>query len=121
MIKLTNILAEMRLNNPIPRFKTNDQHEKYLEKNYQYKKDLVDAILKKMDKDNDPEWDYVKQGWYDAKLVRFTQYNIGDEVMIDSGSDDRAYISIHPMKIKYLWNHQFTVKLGSNTFYVRYY
>jgi hypothetical protein len=122
MIKLLNILSEIRINKPgIPKFKNNDELANYLKKNSLGKKRLIDLIW------DDPEWDRqgegwedVLNGWYNADIIQYSNYNEEDEIMIDDDNDNRVYISIVPLPYDPgLIDHK--VEFGLNTIYWQYF
>ena len=119
MIKLVQLLKEMEIIPPVPTFKTNDELASYLRKNLSYKKQLVDTIWATPDfkRDDDPSWENVLLGWYNAEVEQYVRFTDEDEILLDDGQDNRAYISIHPMNIDDPTLTEHKIKLGPNTFY----
>lgn len=116
-------LTEIKVNQPTPVFKTNEQLAEYLEKYPNYRKKLIDLILSSPDfnHSDDPSWEGVKQGWYNSPIEKLTDFNEGDEIMIDDGDDNRIYISINPMGEDPSAFASFEVELPPNKFYCEYY
>jgi hypothetical protein len=119
MIKLTQLLKEMEITPPVPTFKTNDELASYLRKNPSYKKQLVDTIWATPDfkRDDDPSWENVLLGWYNAEVEQYVRFTEEDEILLDDGQDNRAYISIHPMNSDDPTLIEHKIKLGPNKFY----
>lgn len=125
MIKLVNILSEIKVNKPIPKFRSNDELANYMMRNPSFKKTLVDALWNtpEFKRDDDPSWNNVLNGWYEANIEQYTPYNENNEIMLDDNNDNRAYISINP---KMLFTDPtspeiYEIKLGPNTIYWQYY
>jgi hypothetical protein len=116
-------LNEIKINQPAPVFKTNDQFVKYLEKNSKFRKELINTIFNSpnFNKSDDPSWEDVRQGWINNPIERFTDFNEEDELMIDDNNDNRIYISINPMSSDPTAFASFEVKLPPNKFYCEYY
>ena len=121
MIKLVNILKEIKVLQPIPKFKTNDELAKYMKLNSSFKKRLIDTIwdAPEWKRSEDENWNDVLNGWYNAKIEQYSDFNVEDEIMLDDKSDNRLYISIHPM-VDFTPKEQ-KVNLENNTFYWQYY
>lgn len=123
MIKLAG-LAEIKVNEPIPLFKTNDQLTEYLENNPKFKEKLIDAIFNSPDfnHSDDPSWDSVRQGWIESDIERFTKYHEADELMIDDYEDNRIYISVEPLKgfEADRYGGDFEVSITPNKFYCQF-
>ncbi len=119
MIKLTQLLKEIEILKPVPTFKTNDELASYLKKTPSYKKQLVDALWVTPDfiRDDDPNWENVLNGWYNAKVEQYVRFTEEDEILLDDGQDNRAYISIHPMNSDDPTLIEHKIKLGPNIFY----
>jgi hypothetical protein len=119
MIKLTQLLKEIKVLQPVPTFKTNDELASYLKKTPSYKKQLVDALWATPDfiRNADPNWENVLNGWYNTEVEQYTHFTEEDEILLDDGQDNRAYISIHPMNIDNPTLKEHKIKLGPNIFY----
>jgi hypothetical protein len=121
-----NLLSEIKINKPgIPEFKNNDKLAQYLKKNPFRKKELIDAIWNSSDwRGGDEEsWDYVLQGWYNNDIEQYGEYNIDDEIMVDSGEGDSANISTHPISPEKfgITTNEYRVKFGPNELYWYFY
>jgi len=121
-----NILSEIEVGIAIPKFKNNDELAQYLRKNPSSKKELIDAIWNSSNwrgGDDEESWDYVLQGWYKNDIEQYGEYNIDDEVMIDSGEGDSANISTHPLspEKRGITTHEYRVKFGPNELYWYFY
>jgi len=120
MIKLFNILNEIQINKPTPKFRNNDELANYLKKNTSFKKILLNSIWNNFEKDDDDSWDDVIKRWYIANIEQYGPYNEDDEIMIDDGDDNRIYISINPMSVDML-NVEHKLILHPNIFYWQFY
>lgn len=122
MIKLVNILKEIKVLQPIPKFKTNDELAKYMKLNSSFKKRLIDTIwdAPEWKRSEDENWNDVLNGWHNAKIEQYSDFTEEDEIMLDDKSDNRLYISIHPMISDFTSKEQ-KMNLENNTFYWRYY
>jgi hypothetical protein len=116
---------EMRVNKPIPKFKNNDQLANYMVLNPSFKKILVDALWNTPEwkRDDEPSWSNVLNGWYRADIEQYGFWNSGDDIMLDDGDDNRAYISLDP---ELLYGDPtnprlYKIKLGPNDIYWQYY
>lgn len=115
-----NILSEIEVGIPIPKFKNNDELAQYLRKNPSSKKELIDTMW------NAPEWNVqgggwedVLNGWYSSDIMQYGKYHEEDEIMISNDDDNRAYISIHSLpKEEDVTNHE--IEFGPNTIYWQY-
>ena len=125
MIKLSNLLSEIEVGIAIPKFKNNDELVQYLRKNPSSKKELIDAIwdLDWRGGDDEDSWNYVLQGWYNNDIEQYGEYNIDDEVSIDSGEDDSVNISTHPISPEKfgITTREYRVEFGPNELYWYFY
>ena len=119
MIKLLNILNEIQVNRPIPKFKNNNELANYLKINTSFKKILLNLIWDDLKKGDHYSWNDVIKGWYIANIEQYGPYNEDDEIMIDDGDDNRIYISITPMSVDMNFEHKLI--LNHNIFYWQYY
>jgi hypothetical protein len=71
---------------------------KLMERDPKVKQDLINLSLQAIGPHtNDPNWNYVRKGWTKSELYIGTNYNIGDEIMLDDNEDDRLYLSVNPI------------------------
>ena len=100
MIKLIDILKEVNIELPIPKFKTNDELADFLKKNPSAKRKIIDTMWNcptwqsSNHLPEDPSWKEMLNGWHDAEIEQYGDYNEDDELMVDDGDDNRAYFSI---------------------------
>lgn len=123
MISLLKILNELEINKPIPKFKSNNQLKDFLEKNPNIKEEIIKKSIKKV-AENEDNWDYVYKGWMRQPIEQYTEFNHGDDLMIDDELDDRLYISINFKKewiesTYPLWND--LIEITNNILYIAYY
>ena len=102
-MKLINILKEIKVYSPIPRFETNEQFASYLRDNPRFREELVAKIVEDSDiSPENPDWAPIIQQWkegFDGEaedgIIIDTAWNEGDEIFLDSEWDDRLWISIN--------------------------
>jgi hypothetical protein len=100
-MKLINILKEIKVYSPIPRFETNEQLVSYLRSNPKFREDLVDKMVEDSGISTyNPDWVPIIQQWKkglgDEDGINIgTVWNEEDELFLDSGWDDRLWISIN--------------------------
>ena len=108
-MKLINILKEIKIYSPIPKFETNAQLASYLKNNPKFREELVDKIVEDSDISNyNPDWEPIIQQWkegYDGMdkegIIIGTVWNEGDELFLDSDFDDRLFISLNDFEWEY--------------------
>ena len=102
-MKLINILKEIRVYPPIPKFETNEQLASYLRSNPKFREDLVDRIVEDSGISTyNPDWAPIIQQWkkgyngldHDGIMIGTTQ-NDGDELFLDSDFDEALFISLN--------------------------
>jgi hypothetical protein len=122
MIKLSNLLSEIKVNKPgIPEFKNNDELAKFLKKNPSSKKQLLDLIWDAPDWNRQGEgWEDILNRWYNADIIQYSNYNEEDEIMIDDDNDNRVYISIIPLPYEPGVTDP-KIEFGLNTIYWQYF
>jgi hypothetical protein len=102
-MKLINILKEIKVYSPIPRFETNEQLVSYLRSNPKFREDLVDKMVEDSGiSPENPDWVPIIQQWKkglgDEDGINIgTVWNEGDELFLSSDFDDRLWISINDL------------------------
>ena len=102
-MKLINILKEIRVTSPMPKFETNEQLVSYLRSNPKFRRDLVDKIVEDSGISTyNPDWNPIIQQWKEGYggmdedgIITGTVWNDGDELFLDSDFDDRLFISLN--------------------------
>lgn len=122
MIKLTQLIKELDINKPIPKFRNDNELMKYLNSNIGGIKDeFIRLVLTEMEVINEPSWDYVIKGWEQNKIF-FDSFNGEDEVLaLDDEEEDVLYFTINSDK-KFLMfkDHKEKIQLGPNIIYFKF-
>lgn len=115
-------LNEISINEPVPRFQTNEQLAEYLKSHNMYREKLINTIFTSPDfhHSDDPSWDDVLQGWL-HRPIEIVEETGKNEIAINDGDDNIIYISITLMGDDPTIQASFEVSLPPNKFYCEYY
>jgi hypothetical protein len=119
-MKLINILKEIKIYSPIPKFETNAQLASYLKNNPKFREELVDKIVKDSGiSPENPDWIPIIQQWKEGLedengIFLGTDWNDKDEIFLSSEFDDRLYISINDLDFNIITGQE--VPYGPNIF-----
>lgn len=130
-MKLTDIIKELEINQPIPKFRNNSELKHYLETNQQGRNQIVDLFIEEMKfKENWGEpgaVEAVARDWKNKKrkIEQHTDYNRNpNDLMIDDGEDNRMYLDIednYDIENEDGGSEGLKIKFGHNIIYISYY
>ncbi len=131
-MKLKDIIKELEINQPIPKFRNNNELKHYLETNQEGRNKIVDLFIKEMEFEK--YWEEpgaveaVAKDWKDPEheIEQHTDYNRNpNDLMIDDGEDNRMYLDVEDdyrvLSPEDGDGSEKQMKFGLNIIYISYY